>query len=176
VWAHLPFYTILLPAFLELSYSQTAYNCTSALNSVYRVSGVLGMCTFLQNTTAAGWGGCHSAVVVVVVVVVGSANWSLLKGAHMAHGTESLVMELHAAGFDCDSQASTSAMSPSERRIVLVWMCLHAQQQQVQQQQWSSMLLSLAACVWCVQVLKVFVESGDELLQEIRTAEEAYTQ
>jgi hypothetical protein len=38
VWSHLPFYTILLPAFLELSYSQTAYNCTSALNSVYRVS------------------------------------------------------------------------------------------------------------------------------------------
>lgn len=37
VWAHLPFYTILLPAFLELSYSQTAYSSRMALNNVYRV-------------------------------------------------------------------------------------------------------------------------------------------
>lgn len=38
VWAHLPFYTILLPAFLELCYSQTAYSSKMALNNVYRVS------------------------------------------------------------------------------------------------------------------------------------------
>lgn len=37
VWAHLPFYTILLPAFLELCYSQTAYSSKMALNNVYRV-------------------------------------------------------------------------------------------------------------------------------------------
>lgn len=40
VWAHLPFYTILLPAFLELCYSQTAYSSKMALNNVYRVSGL----------------------------------------------------------------------------------------------------------------------------------------
>lgn len=28
----------------------------------------------------------------------------------------------------------------------------------------------------CCQVLKVFIESGEELLQELRQAEEAYTQ
>jgi hypothetical protein len=42
VWAHLPFYTILLPAFLELCYSQTAYSSKVALNNAYRVSRLQG--------------------------------------------------------------------------------------------------------------------------------------
>jgi hypothetical protein len=37
VWAHLPFYSILLPAFLELAYSQLAYSGKSTVREVYRV-------------------------------------------------------------------------------------------------------------------------------------------
>lgn len=37
VLAHLPFYTQLLPAFLELVYSQMAYNAKAAQYETYRV-------------------------------------------------------------------------------------------------------------------------------------------
>lgn len=39
--AHLPFYTILLPAFLELTYSQMAYNAKAAQRESYRVMKML---------------------------------------------------------------------------------------------------------------------------------------
>jgi hypothetical protein len=39
VLAHLPFYTQLLPAFLELAYSQMAYCPKPAVKEAYRVSG-----------------------------------------------------------------------------------------------------------------------------------------
>lgn len=38
VWSHLPFYTILFPAFMELCYNHSALNAKTATNNVYRVS------------------------------------------------------------------------------------------------------------------------------------------
>jgi hypothetical protein len=42
VLAHLPFYTQLIPAFLELAYSQMAYCPKPAVKEAYRVRGSAG--------------------------------------------------------------------------------------------------------------------------------------
>lgn len=48
VLAHLPFYTQLLPAFLELAYSQMAYCPRPALKEAYRVRGVVTLRGFVR--------------------------------------------------------------------------------------------------------------------------------
>lgn len=81
MWAHLPFYTILLPAFLELCYSQTAYNTKTAMNNVYRVRVVV---VVVVCACVYGGGGGGGGVLMTARVRVGEfvlPCWGLLAAA-----------------------------------------------------------------------------------------------
>jgi hypothetical protein len=126
VWAHLPFYTILLPAFLELCYSQTAYSSKVALNNVYRVR---------HRHMEAGRRGDFGVYTVVVALCT-----ELMRVTCFAVRTAVPAHLLYCVD-SCSAPLTSVFVSPAP-----------------------------------LQVLKVFTESGEELLDELRQAEEAYSQ